>query len=132
MATIANGCNVPLNTKMGTVPDLSGSLKDWFQNISFIVIVKTVKGFEVVETPTLVNFFGVIHPFTPKQLILKPEGQRAWSWFQLFAEPTLTLEVDDVVTYAGVQTRVMAKEDFNLYGYVSYHLVQDWEGSGPE
>jgi hypothetical protein len=39
--------------------------------------------------------------------------------------------VDEVVTYDGVQTRVMSRKNYGLYGYVEYHLVQDWTGSGP-
>jgi hypothetical protein len=76
-------------------------------------------------------FQGVIQPFTERQLSLKPEGERAWSWFWLHADPVVTLEIDDVVLFKGVQTRVMAKKDYALYGYVEYHLVQDWQGAGP-
>lgn len=130
-ATIFNAANRPLNVDTGTVPDVSGALKDYFQPMVFTTIVKSVVGFQDVETPTVTNFQGVIQPFTERQLMLKPEGQRAWTWFLLHAEPVLTLQVDDVTNWLGKQTRVMSRKDFGLYGYVEYHLVQDWEGSGP-
>lgn len=132
MATIKNAKNTPLNfAPAGTVPDVSGAFRDWFQPMAFTQIVKSVVGFEAVETPTVTHFDGFITPFTERQLMLKPEGQRAWTWFELFADPVLRLQVDDVVTYLGVATRVMGLKDYSLFGYMNYHLVQDWTGAGP-
>lgn len=131
MSTIANGANRPLFAKAGTVPDVSGALQDYYQTLVFTQIVKTVVGFQVVETPNPINFRGTIQPFTKRQLLLKPEGQRAWSWFSCHSDPVLTLKVDDVVLWNGKQTRVMAQTNYGLYGYMVYELVQDWTGAGP-
>lgn len=130
-STIPNACNRPINFGQGTVPDVSGALKDYFQPTTFTILVKSVVAFQNVETPTNVTFQGTIQPFTERQLLLKPEGQRAWTWFLLHADPVLTLKVDDVVYWNSKQTRVMSRKDFAMYGYVEYHLVQDWTGSGP-
>jgi len=131
MSTIANGANLPLFGKQGSVPDVSGALQDYFQNMVFTKLKKTVTGFQAVEGAVFINFRGVIQPFSSRQLMLKEEGQRAWTWFTLNADPSLTLQVDDVVNYNDVQTRVMARRDYSLYGYVEYEIVQDWTGSGP-
>lgn len=130
-STIANAKNRPLFDKSGTVPDVSGALQDYYQPMTFEPLVKTVTGFQAVEQGEPINFRGMIQPFTDRQLYLKPEGQRAWTWFLLYTDPVLTLQVDDVVLYKGIQTRVMSRKDFALYGYVEYHLVQDWTGAGP-
>jgi hypothetical protein len=131
MTVISNAANRPLFDKSGTVPDVSGAMQDYFQAMVFTPLVKTVSGFQAVETASPINFQGTIQPFTDRQLLLKPEGQRAWTWLWLHADPVLTLEVDDVVLFKGVQTRVMSRKDYELYGYVEYHLVQDWQGAGP-
>ena len=131
MGTINNAANQPLFAKSGTTPDVSGALQDYYQAMTFSPLVKTVAGFQVVETPNPIHFRGMIQPLTERQLFLKPEGQRAWTWFLLYSDPTLTLNVDDVMLWNGIQTRVMARKDYNLYGYMEYHLVQDWTGSGP-
>lgn len=134
MGIIQNGKNIPLNYKQGTVPNMGEAITDWFQNLSFVQVVKTVVGFEVVETPTTTNFFGVFMPATPRELKMIPEGQRAWTLIRLFAQPVLTLQVDDVVIFPQLnnkQTRVMTREDYGLYSYVTYILCQDWVGSGP-
>ncbi len=131
MGTIVNGANTPLNQTRGTVPDVSGALKDYFQLMVFKPLVKTVSGFQAVETAMPVSFWGTIQPFSARQLMLKPEGQRAWSWWLVHAEPGVVLEVDDVVSYLSKQYRVMARNDQSLYGYLEFHLVQDYTGSGP-
>ena len=127
-----NGANIPLNQNSGTLPDVSGSFSNYFQPMVFEYIKKSVSGFQAVEVSTPINFQGMIQILTERQLQLKPEGQRAWSWYQLHAETALNLEVDSVVVWNGKQTRVMAKKDYSPYGYVEYSLVQDWTGAGPK
>jgi hypothetical protein len=130
-ATIKNGKDTPINFQTGTVPDVSGALQDYFQPMTFTLVTKVTSAFQVIETGNAISFRGTIQPFTARQLLLKPEGQRAWSWFWLHADPVLTLQVDDVVIWNGKQTRVMARKNYQLYGYVEYELVQDWTGAGP-
>lgn len=131
MGTIPNGKDIPLSVRQGTVPDVSGSLKDTFQTMVFTQILKAVDGYQAVEIPTNTTFEGVIQPFTKRDLQLKPEGERAWTWYKLWADPCLLLNTDDVVTYLGVQLRVMALTPWGIYNYVEYELVQDWQGAGP-
>jgi len=124
---IFNAKNVPIDEKTGTIPDVSGAMTDYYQPMVFNRITKSLEAFQAVETAEVVAFRGFMPPFSNRQLLLKPEGQRAWNWYQLFAEPVLELEVDDIVVYQGEQTRVMAKKNFKNFGYVYYELVQDWE-----
>ena len=129
--TIANAADRPLFEKSGDVPDLSGALQSYYQPMVFEPVAKIVSGFQVVETGAPINFRGVVQPLSARQLQLKPEGQRAWTWMLMHSDPVLTLDVDDVVTWNGKQTRVMARTDYALYGFIEYHLCQDWTGSGP-
>ena len=127
MSTIANGANRPLFYPGGTVPGMETALEDWYQNIVFIPIVKTVSGFQVVETTSPINFRGMIQPFTPRELQLRPEGERSWSFFKVFAQVSLVLKTDDIILWLNKPTRVMAKTDWSLYSYVEYAVCQDWE-----
>ncbi len=95
------------------------------------IVTKDVDGFQVVEKKVTVNTQGTWQAFTDRQLMMKPEGQRDWSWYQLHAVPALVLKPDDVVIYLGTQYRVMAQKDYKLYGYIEYHLIADYTGSGP-
>ncbi len=129
--TIQNGKDIPVNQRTGSVPDVSGAMQDYFQPMVFSVVNKEFVNSQVVETKTDVNFRGVIQPLKNRDLILKPEGQRSWTWFMLHSDISLELKTDDVITYLGVQTRVMAKKDYKIYGFIYYELVQDWTGAGP-
>lgn len=132
MIPIVNAADRPLAADTGTVPDVSGAMQNWFQPMTFTKVVKTVVGFKTFETPTTIDFRGVWQPLTGRQLMIKPEGERAWNWFQVHAEPgALDLTADDVITYRGVQYRVDAMKDYSLYGYIQYDLVEDYTGSGP-
>lgn len=129
---IKNGKNTPLNANSGTLPYVGDAMLNWFQPMVFGVVTTTVENFQSVQVQTEVSFQGVWQALTERQLMLKPEGERAWSWYWLHADPSLTLDTDSVVTYLGKQYRVMSNKDYALYGYIEYHLVEDWTGSGPE
>ncbi len=133
MTVIRNAADIPLNEQaQGTVPNVNAAMTNWFQPMTFGVVTKEVTGFQVKETMTEVSFMGVIQPLGPRRLMLKPEGQRAWTWHQLHADPSLKLKVDAVVVYLDKQCRVMARRDYTQYGYIEYELVQDYTGSGPQ
>jgi len=61
---INNAANKPLFEKLGTTPDVSGALQDYFQPMQFTPVTKTIQGFQVVETPNPLNFRGTWQPFT--------------------------------------------------------------------
>lgn len=129
---IYNAGSVPLNKQpQGDVPDVSGALTSYFQPMVFERVTKTNTGFQAVEVGNPLNFQGVIMPFNQRQLLMKPEGERAWTWWMLFAELGLLLQVDDVVIWRGKQYRVMTRGNYELYGYAGYEIVTDWTGSGP-
>lgn len=126
-----NAASIPLNQVAGTVPNMSGALQGWFQLMTFKVIAKSIEGFLLTETPTTTSFRGVWQPFTAEQLKMVPDGQRSWKYFTVHAETSLKLNTDDVVIYQGTQYRTLQKLDYTEYGYLEYHLVQDYTGSGP-
>ena len=131
MSTIANGARKPLFSIAGDVPDVSGALQSYYQHMVFERISKVVNGYQVAETGVPINFRGVVQPFTERQLLLKPEGERAWTWLMVHSDPTLKLNVDDIGIFHGMKTRVMSRKNFTLYGFIEYHMVQDWIGAGP-
>lgn len=132
MGTIINAKNIPLNQQNTYVPDVSGALQNYFQKMVFTTVVKSVVNFQLVETPTNINFWGTIQPFSDQQLRMLPEGQRTqWQYYTLHAEPALSLTIDDVINYLGVQYRVQQKKNYTLYGFNEWVLITDWSGSGP-
>lgn len=124
--TIFNARNRSIKEVSGTVPDVSGALMDRMQDLVFTRITKETVGFQVVETQKPCPFRGNIQPLSARRLEQKPEGERGWTWFLVHAEPVLRLDVDEIIVYQGKPTRVMARKDYALFGFIEYELVQDW------
>ncbi len=128
---IKNGSSIPLNQAAGNVPNMVGAMQGWYQPITFTVVEKSTDAFQLVEVGEDISFGGVWQLLSPQDLMMKPEGEREWKWFQVHSNTALPLVPDDVVKYLDIQYRVKAVIDYSLYGYYNYHLVQDYTGSGP-
>lgn len=128
---IQNAADVPFNVREGSIPNMSDALLDWYQDMQFNKVTKTMAVGKVQEEMVLVNFRGIINPFTGRQLYLKPEGERKWKWHEIFSDAALVLKPDDVVQYKNTQYRVMWVGDYRIYGYMQYHVIEDYTGVGP-
>jgi len=123
-APIVSAKNNPLFQTPGSLPNMSETLVDWFQPLTFFRVTKEVIDYRVVETLTEVTARGVRQPMTAQQLQIKPEGQRAWLWETIHAWPDTPLEVDEIISFNGVKYRVMQRLDWREYGYLEFHIVQ--------
>lgn len=128
--TIVNGSNIPLYNQDTSVPDCTGALQNYYQQLIYTTLIKTVVNFQLVETPTTVHFWGVVMPLSGRDLMIKPEGQRQWNWITIYSQTPINLKPDDVITFQSVQYRVMARKTFQLYSYLYFELVEDYTGSG--
>ncbi len=126
LGPIQSAKNLPLAGS--TLPNVADAMYGWFQSLIFTRVVKTIVDYQAVETKTNYSFYGVKQPFTAQQLMIKPEGQRKWKWFTVHAEITLILVPDEIIYFGSENYRVMQKLDYKEYGYVEYHLVQDYTG----
>jgi hypothetical protein len=124
---IKNANQYNLNQQVGTLPEMSGTLTNWFQPMSFVVITKETIDFEVREVQTFVSFMGVRQPMTSQQLQIKPEGQRTWKWETIHALPDLKLKTDDRIKWGNRFYRVMELSDWTEYGYIEYQIVEDFQ-----
>ena len=57
---IINAKDIPLNQGTGTVPNVSGAMRNWFQTMTFEQVTKSVVNFKVVETKVSIDFMGVV------------------------------------------------------------------------
>lgn len=124
---IHNAKNVLLSQNPGTLPNVSDALGDWFQPILMIKVIKLQVNYQTLERGDPIHFQGVLQPASARELQMKPEGERDWSWFTLHAYPTLILVPDDIVWIQTVRYRVMKQTDYAVYGYVEYQMIQDYQ-----
>jgi len=108
------------------LPNMSGTLNGWMRPITLGFVETVNESGSIKEIVRDVNTNGVFQPFGPQKLATKPEGQRAWEWQQLHVQPGLALKPSDIVLLEGVKYRCMAKVNYTAYGYIEYHLVDDY------
>ncbi len=109
------------------MPKMRAAFGGWTIPIVLTVFIEDVVDGLVRDRERRVNFQGVVQPLSPKQIALKPEGQRAWEWLQIHAlTSTKDLSPNDRIEYQGVAYKVMAVNDYSLNNYVEYHLVKDY------
>jgi hypothetical protein len=114
--------------KQSGMPNVSNALSNWCAEITLKKITSTWDRGENIETFSNIVFLGVTQPLNPKQIALKPEGQRAWQWLQIhsFSGP-LDLNTNDRVEIDNNNYKIMAISDYSRNGYIEYHAVRDYD-----
>lgn len=69
-----------------------------------------------------------IQPLSSRALLVKPEGQRSWKWFQIHTATNVDLTNNDRIKIRGILYKVMAKFDYSRNGFFEFHVVTDFEG----
>lgn len=122
---ITNAKDRPINEPV--LLGMDSALRGLYRNIKYFAVEKKVQDFLVTETLTGVNFRGVIQPLKPAALMMKPEGQRGWKWFTIHAGIGVVFKNDDVIYIGNIRYRIMELFDWSIYGFVEYHMVQDYQ-----
>lgn len=110
------------------MPSMRSTITGWFQTLILSRVRKKIVDRESVEAVWKQQCFGVLQPFSPRQLSIKPEGERAWIWVMLHTTSDVDLQPDEEFFIKDVRYRVMSTNNYNDYGYVQYELVQDYQG----
>lgn len=114
------------------MPQMRAAFGGWTTKITMIKRSQSVVNGLVIETDHPLTFKGTVQPLSPRSLMLKPEGQRSWTWLQVhcLASTALNLKPNDRVVFNGELFKVMADLDYSLNNYIEYHLVKDYQGNG--
>ena len=105
-------------------PNLAEAFWDWNSTVTLKIVDKEINDFEVTESKIVDNSFsGILQPMPPQQLMVKPEGQRGWKFWELWTETFLALDM--IVEDAdGKIYRVMSRDDWGNAGYMHYELTE--------
>lgn len=117
--------NILLTNTNSTLPNMANTITGWFLNITFEIVERTLDGADWVETTTqTINTKGVVQPPRDKDLTILPEGTWAWEWLMLHCLSDVQLETNQYIRYDGKTYKVMAKKDWQKYGYVRYTILE--------
>lgn len=108
------------------MPTIQAALQIFEETIQFQLVTKTVVDGELAETSTVkpvLWFEGVLIPIHPRELLVKPEGQRKFKWWTLFSD--LDLKVDTIIKdQEGALYRIMNSTDWRDADYKQYQLIE--------
>jgi hypothetical protein len=105
-------------------PDVSAAFMEWTETLVFYPLRKTQSDGETVETQIIpVIFAGNLQPMPERKVLLKPEGERLWKWWELLSKQYIPL--DSVVKDRQSKSyRVMDVKDWHQAGYYWYQLTE--------
>lgn len=124
---IVNANSKNLTEITGTLPNMAGTLSDWFQPITFVVIKKETINFQLVEKQYPITFKGVVESVSPKTLDQSSIGQRIWDRINVWTLPNSGLTVDDRFQYGAKYFRIIKMNDWMQYGYQEFECVEDYQ-----
>lgn len=113
--------------KTSGVPQMNGAFSGWTFPVTFTKLTTTLVDFEAVSTSEAILFNGVIQPLKDTKIAMKPERQRAWNWQEVHAPASIKFAIGDKLLYEDVRYKVMAFKGYFAYGFVIYHLAEDYE-----
>ncbi len=105
-------------------PDMSGAFWNWTEPIQFNVVRTDAVDYEAVDTPeNQIVFDGTMEPIKPRDLLIKPEGERKFNYWTLWTEQEL--KPDAIIQdEAGFTYRVTSKSDWRSGDYQQYEIMQ--------
>lgn len=110
------------------LPQMANTLNGWEVPLTLIKITQAIVDGDVIKTEEKINFLGVWQPLRDDELQFKPEGQRSWSWYWIHAKSgSLNLQTQDKIIFKNQRYKVMAVKNYNIYGYITYEVVLDYE-----
>jgi len=83
-----------------------------------------IDGF-VQVTPVEEKYLASIQPLKPQELLVKPQGERAWAWYMIHSLVNIPLKVGDRFESNGVKYKIMGKSNYSQYGYYYQECIED-------
>lgn len=110
-----------------SLPWVQNALNNWERNFIIQKVTITNIDFRAVETLINISFKGVVQIASSEELLIKPEGQRAWKWLMIHSRIDLYLQKGEYIIYNNKKFRVMDLKDYSEYGYYEYQVAATYE-----
>lgn len=126
MTLIVPAKNKNINQSPDVAVDVSLGVQMFFQKMIIeLVMTNNQNGIMVEYTSTLWTM-GVRISQTLRQLAIKPEGERAWKWSDLYTVPGIQIPVDSIIKIQNIKYRVMSSRANQEYGVIAFELLEDY------
>ena len=113
-----------LNDSSG-MPQMSAAFAGWKGKLEIISVKESYVDGDPVESTLKETYNGVIQPLSPRKIDLKPEGQRAWTWYQVHIETKdFIAGTNDKIKINGTEYKIMAKWNYKRNNFVELHVIE--------
>lgn len=117
-----------LLNQISNLPKIQDAISSWMDKLTIGYVTQTWSDGDNTETIIQRTANGTIQPLGSKQIALKPEGERAWQYYQIhWTNTSLIFDINNKIYVDGVRYKVMAVNDYSRNGYMEYHIVKDYE-----
>lgn len=117
-----------LLNEISNMPEIQSAITPWEDTIKIGIVTQTWNEGDLTQSISQVSFKGTIQPLSAKQIALKPEGQRAWTWYMIHCTKLdLNIDVNDKIYIDDIKYKVMAYNNYKRNGYVEFHIVKDYD-----
>ena len=122
------GKDIKINMINGMLPNVSDTLTGWEVDIYAVFVKQSMIDGEIINQDIIKKISGTLQPLKAEEVDLKPEGQRAWQWYDIHVKSVYpVLRVEQKIKVNNTDYKIMAVKDYSLYGYVEYHVVRNYE-----
>lgn len=122
------GKDIKINMINGMLPNVSDTLTGWEVDIYAVFVKQSMIDGEIINQDIIKKISGTLQPLKAEEVDLKPEGQRAWQWYDIHVKSVYpVLRVEQKIKVNNIDYKIMAVKDYSLYGYVEYHVVRNYE-----
>ena len=107
-------------------PNMTSAFQGWTETgLVQIVFTVLIEG-EAKKKLRTVTASTCIQPLSAQKIAMKPEGERAWKWWDIFASLELNAEVGDVIEVNRVGYRILGRWDFARNGYRRFEATENY------
>ena len=122
---ITNGKDTRLENTPIELPNLSDAVSSFMQRIDVGVIQKQQIDGYTQEITKYYKTQASIQPMS-ENLAIRKEGARSWRWYVIHVLSDVKLATDDVAVIRGARYRIMQKNNWDQYGFIEYHAIEDY------
>ena len=119
------------------VPSMATTLYGILEPCVFVLVLKQQDPttLRIIEIKQPISTAASHQPLKNREIEIKPEGQRSWTWIKVFALPDCPLQPKDVVIlpwpeFNGQPFRIMGSKPWQSKGFMYYEMVADYQARG--
>ena len=107
-------------------PNMSSAFQNWTETGPVQIVRSILVEGEAQKKTRTVTASTCVQPLSAQKIAMKPEGERAWKWWQIVASLELDAEIGDLIEIGRVGYRVLGRWDYSRNGFRQFEATEDY------